>query len=144
MRPLDSMKRMTATPKKMMSILKENGKKQKINGKGVFAPGDIITVKNLLYSDKPGGKTRPAVVLSSLEHNTTRLDLVVAKISGSTARDHWEVNIKKWLEAGLRKPSKVVTDHLTVVPKASVKLIGHLDTDTMAEVKNKIGLLLGY
>lgn len=144
MRPLDFMKTMTATPKKTMSILKENGKRQKINRKGVFVPGDVVTVKNMLYSNKSGGKTRPAVVLSSLEHNTTRLDLVVVKISGSTARNCWEVNIKKWLEAGLRKPSKVVTDNLTVVPKDSVKIIGHLDTETLAKVKNKIGLLLGY
>lgn len=142
MRPLDSM-RMTILPKKKTSTIKENGMKQKNNGKDGFAPGDVVTVKEMRYSDTLESKTRPALVLSSVEHNTTRLDLVVTKISGSIGNNQWEVNIKKWLEAGLRKPSKVVADHITVVPKTSAKLIGHLDDETFVEVKNKIGLLLG-
>lgn len=125
----------------MTSITTKSGKKQK-NGKSGFKPGDVIT-SEIPYSGKDGSKTRPLVVLSSCEHNRTRQDLVVAKISSSAVNNCWEVAIKKWLEAGLIKPSKVVCDHITVVSKTSAKVIGHMDPKTFAEVKNKIGSLLG-
>ncbi|KYH30720.1 type II toxin-antitoxin system PemK/MazF family toxin [Neomoorella mulderi] len=99
-------------------------------------------ITEIPYADKGGGKTRPALVLSSYEHNQNRRDLVVAKISGTGAFSAWDVRINKWPEAGLMKPSKVVCDHITVVSKASAIVIGHIDTGTLAGVKKKVGLLL--
>ncbi len=99
-------------------------------------------IAEIPYADEGGGKARPALVLSSYEHNQNRRDLVVAKISGTGAFSPWDVKVSKWLEAGLAKPSKVVCDHITVVSKASAVAIGHIDNGTLAEVKKKVGLLL--
>ncbi|WP_243113650.1 type II toxin-antitoxin system PemK/MazF family toxin [Desulfofundulus salinus] len=103
----------------------------------------MVVVKDMPYKDIPGGKTRPSVVLSSYEHNKARQDLVVAKISGSAVAGKWDLKIERWLEAGLKKPSKVVCDHITVVSKVSVRTIGRLDAETLAGVREKITLLFG-
>ncbi|WP_338826090.1 type II toxin-antitoxin system PemK/MazF family toxin [Neomoorella thermoacetica] len=101
-----------------------------------------MVIVEIPYTDEGGGKTRPALVLSSYEHNQNRRDLVVAKISGTGVFSPWDVKISKSPEAGLKKPSKVVCDHILVVNKASARKIGHIDPGSLAKVKKKIRLLL--
>nr|WP_255419839.1 type II toxin-antitoxin system PemK/MazF family toxin [Moorella sp. Hama-1] len=119
-------------------MTKKSGRKQRSNG---FKPGDVV-IAEIPYADKEGGKARPALVLSSYEHNQTRRDLVVAKITGTGVFSPWDIRINKWLEAGLVKPSKAVCDHISVVSGASAIVVGHIDAGTLAEVKKKVGLLL--
>lgn len=96
------------------------------------------------FSEADRNKKRPAVVLSSHEHNRSRLDLVVANISsGSKAYGFWELDIDRWSEAGLERPSKVVCDHLSSVPRATAMLVGRLGILALTRIRRRVASLLG-
>ena len=83
------------------------------------------------------------VVLSSSDHNLVRRDIVTAKISGSEASGFWEMDIDRWAQFGLQKPSKVVCDHLISVSKTSVRRVGRLDFRTAVGIRRTVKTLLG-
>jgi|GEM_PF-514969 mRNA interferase MazF len=111
------------------------------NEKRKFRPGDVVIVE-LPFRQKPGSKTRPAVVVSSEYHNQARQDLVVASVSSQPAAGPWDLNIEHWREAGLKIPSKVVSDQIMTVFQDKLKLVGHIDPETLAEMKVKVALIL--
>jgi mRNA-degrading endonuclease toxin of MazEF toxin-antitoxin module len=119
----------------------EKLKKQSVNGKRDFQPGDVV-IADLPFRQKPGSKARPAVVLSSLHHNRVRQDLVAVSIYGQPVAGPWDLNIEHWREAGLRKPSKSVCDNISTVFQDTLKLVGHIDPETLDEIKVKVALIL--
>jgi mRNA interferase MazF len=102
-----------------------------------------VVIVEVPFSEGDGGKIRPAVVLSSYDHNLVRLDLVIVKIFGSKASGFWELDINRWSEAGLARPSKVVCDHLRSLPKTAARRVGRLDFRTAMSVRRTVRALLG-
>ncbi|MTI80004.1 MAG: type II toxin-antitoxin system PemK/MazF family toxin [Firmicutes bacterium] len=87
---------------------------------------------------------RPALVVSTEEHNKLRKDITLLKLSSQPVKDtKWEVLIKEWGTTGLNKPTKIVCDHIVVVPKHTVRFFGRLYPLTYNIVKRKLSLLLG-
>ncbi len=94
--------------------------------------------------DSIKSKRRPALVISSFEHNRYRKDLVLLKISSKPVKDNrWEVAIASNKITGLVTRSKVVCDHLETLSKDSVEKIGRIDFLTLVRVRRKLSLLLG-
>jgi mRNA interferase MazF len=95
-------------------------------------------------ADSVKSKRRPALVISSFEHNGHRKDLVLLKISSRPVMDsRWEVAIASNKTTGLVTQSKVVCDHLETLSKDSVEKIGRIDSLTLARVRRKLSLLFG-
>lgn len=94
--------------------------------------------------DLQRSKIRPALVISSSEHNRYRKDLVLLKISSRPVRnDRWEVAIAGNKTTGLVRRSKVVCDHVKTLSKDSVEKIGRIDSPTLIRVRRKLSLLFG-
>jgi mRNA-degrading endonuclease toxin of MazEF toxin-antitoxin module len=101
-----------------------------------------VVIVDLPFRQKPGSKARLAVVLSSLHHNRVSQDLVAVSIYGQPVAGPWDLNIEHWREAGLRKPSKSVCDNISTVFQDALKLVGHIDPETLDEIKVKVALIL--
>jgi mRNA interferase MazF len=131
----------TGTTRNSTSSTSGNGRKQK-NGRTGFSPGDVL-IADVPFTEGNRRKVRPVVVLSSSDHNLVRRDIVTAKISGSEASGFWEMDIDRWAQFGLQKPSKVVCDHLISVSKTSVRRVGRLDFRTAVGIRRTVKTLLG-
>jgi mRNA-degrading endonuclease toxin of MazEF toxin-antitoxin module len=112
-----------------------------MNGKRVFKPGDVV-IAELPFRQEAGSKKRPAVVISSQYHNSVRQDLVVASTSSKPIAGPWDMRIEEWREAGLKMPSKLVTDEITTVFQDKLKLIGRINLETLNELKARIALIM--
>ena len=70
-----------------------------------YKRGDVVLV-GFVFSDEPGQKLRPALVISSSAYNRGRKEVVVAAITSNVRRrlfgDHLIVD---WKDAGLLFPS---------------------------------------
>ena len=67
--------------------------------------GDVVFL-SFLYTDLPGSKRRPALVLSSDAYNLRRADIVVAPITSNLATEQPDdTSITNRFIAGLLKPS---------------------------------------
>jgi mRNA-degrading endonuclease toxin of MazEF toxin-antitoxin module len=115
--------------------------RQKTEKRG-FKPGDVVIVRNVPFHDKLGAKTRPMLVLSSGYHNQVRQDMVVAVISGQPVAGPWDLSVDCWQEAGLQRPSKVVCDSIITVLQESAVSVGHIDPETLDEIKVNVALIL--
>jgi mRNA-degrading endonuclease toxin of MazEF toxin-antitoxin module len=120
----------------------EKPKKSSETGKRDFKPGDVVVVKNMDFHDRPGCKSRPTVVLSSLYHNQVRQDVVVVSIYSHPVAGPWDLNIEHWREAGLNMQSKVVCDNISTVLQDRLTPIGHIDPETLTELRTKVALIL--
>lgn len=125
---------MTLTMKKLTNTTKKNS---------TFQQGDIV-IANVRYVESNKQKPRPVLVISSSQHNLKRKDLIILKISSTEVRNkEWEAMIPEGVKTGLKKASKVIFDHVTVVSKDLVEPIGRIDDETLEEVKDKLKLLFG-
>lgn len=106
-------------------------------------PGQIW-LTYLKFVDKPTvGKVRPVVILGSADESM----FFAAKVTSSPPReDGYDVIIRKWADAGLRKPSSIRVDFVFEIPKHELLReapIGELDNGTLVEALRAIKLLHG-
>lgn len=100
-------------------------------------PGNVVIAK-IPYSNCCVVEERPALIISSRKHNAERRDALVVMISSQPVRTRYEYGIKDWLYAGLKRPSKVVCDHIATIEQDSLVKIGQLKERELVEVKKVI------
>lgn len=104
------------------------------------SPGDVVLV------DFPGShktKRRPGLVVSTDLYHSTRPDVIVAVLTGQTAKatgptDHV---LQDWAAAGLHKPSAVRV-YLNMFAPAALVVIGHLSDRDWQEVQARLRLAI--
>lgn len=105
---------------------------------------DIVLVP-FPYPDQTGIKRRPALVLSSDEFNRTSQDAILCGITSFNNGDPQLVAVKKedW-EGGMWSESYANPAYITSLYQGLViKPIGRLGSKRFAEVREKLGKILG-
>lgn len=107
-----------------------------------FKFGEVVLVP-FPFTDQSAVKQRPAVVVSSTAYNLTRSDVILMAITSQIRKPirSDEIELTKWKEAGLLKPS-VVKPVLTTVEKGLIiRRLGTLraeDTDNLRATLHSI------
>ena len=94
-----------------------------------FEPGTVVLVR-FPFTDLTASKQRPAVVLSSKEHQRSGRDLIVAAVSGQNVDSPGPFDhvVAGWQEAGLIMPSVIRCAKIVTVERAMVRrALGTLD-----------------
>ena len=105
-----------------------------------FEPGDVVLTR-FPFTDLSDVKQRPAVVLSSIEHQGTSRDVIVAAISGRRVDrpgpfDHV---VRTWEVAGLLMPSVVRTAKLVTLERSTIsRKLGTLADDELVAVRGMV------
>jgi mRNA interferase MazF len=91
-----------------------------------YEAGDVILVP-YPFGERAGGRKRPALVISSQEHNEETGELVVAQItsrvSSSRMGDH---HIEEWRQANLPRPALVRARLATVEASMVLRKLGRM------------------
>jgi mRNA interferase MazF len=105
--------------------------------------GDIVLVP-FPFTDQSTSKKRPAVVVSSLEYNKIRPDLVLMAVTSQTEPTalFGEVFVTHWEKAGLLKPSAIKPIFTTIEKKLVLKHLGRLLPDEQKQLRETINKLL--
>lgn len=99
-----------------------------------YQPGDILLLK-FPFSSVDDVKRRPALVLLDVGDD----DIVVARITTHKSRAAFDVEIKKWKEAGLRAPSLVRLHKLATLEKQLIdRKLGTLASEDWNIVQKKL------
>ncbi len=104
----------------------------------MFDSGDVVVVD---FPSVPGGKRRPAVVLSSATYHASRPDIVVGLITSRTAAT--DCLLEDWSAAGLKLPSAFRSFFVTLPATSGARLIGRLSDRDWDEVRQRVKLALG-
>ncbi len=100
----------------------------------IYQPGDILLL-SFPFSSAKEAKHRPALVLLDIGDN----DVVVARVTTHRTRDKFDIEIKKWQEAGLRAPSIVRLHKLATLEKQLIdRKLGRLAEDDWKVVQRKL------
>ncbi|MBD2449207.1 type II toxin-antitoxin system PemK/MazF family toxin [Nostoc sp. FACHB-152] len=109
-----------------------------------FNFGDIVLVP-FPFTDQTTTKKRPAIVISSIEYQRERSDLIVIAVTSQTnpATSFGEINITKWQAAGLIKPSIIKPVLTTIDKELVIKTLGRLEEIDCQELQNLLQIILG-
>ena len=96
----------------------------------VLAFGDIVLVP-FPFTDLSASKRRPAVVISGLEYNQARRDVVLMAVTSQlyATPDFGEVRVSDWQGAGLLKPSAIKPVITTLERRMILRKMGRLLQD---------------
>jgi len=97
-----------------------------------YAKGDVVLVA-FPFRDKPAAKVRPAVVMSSAEHNR-RGDVIIAAVTTHSPRVPSDYPIRGWREANLVAPSVVRIQMATITSRKILYRPGRLISDDLARL----------
>ncbi|CAM3854595.1 MULTISPECIES: type II toxin-antitoxin system PemK/MazF family toxin [Paenibacillus] len=104
------------------------------NSTRTFKRGSVWIAEIVYRDDVSKSKKRPVVVL--MEDNQDE-DLLIAPITSSYMRNHWDINLLDWKLAGLVFPSYVRTSKLSSVHYERLKHeIGILTDEDLQAVLN--------
>lgn len=110
--------------------------KQTKKAKQTVRPGDVVTVD---FPGATGVKRRPAVIVSTDDYHAARPDVILglltSQVAGATAPTDYP--LQDWSVAGLRQLS-AFRAFLVTMPKASVRVIGHLSDHDWQEVQTRL------
>ena len=92
-----------------------------------YEPGDVVLVP-YPFGERPGGRKRPVLVVSSDEHNQETGELVVAQITSrvSSSPRAGDCRIEEWREANLPRPALVRARLATVGISLVLRKLGRL------------------
>lgn len=92
-----------------------------------YEPGDVVLVP-YPFGERTGGKKRPALVISSNEHNQETGELLIAQITSrvNTASRVGDYHIQGWREAHLPKPAVVRARLATIEASQVLRKLGGL------------------
>ena len=110
-----------------------------------FSQGDLIIVE-MHFSNQEESKLRPALVISSNDHNQHSEDIIVLKISSKARLRPFSVPLtQRDLSTGqLLLESVVLADFPVVILKTKViKKIGVVNPKIISQVKEKLKLVFG-
>lgn len=109
-----------------------------------FNFGDVVLVP-FPFTDQTTTKKRPAIVISSIEYQRERSDLIVIAVTSQAnpATSFGEINIIEWQAAGLIKLS-IIKPVLTTIDKGLViRKLGQLEEIDRQELQNLLRIILG-
>jgi mRNA interferase MazF len=108
-----------------------------------FAFGDVVLLR-FPFTNQTASKQRPAVIVSSVEYNQTKPDLVVMAITSQLRSEAslGEVWITNWHEANLLKPSAIKPVFATIEQNLIVKRLGKLQPTDISMLRVAIGKIL--
>ena len=106
--------------------------------------GDVVLVP-FPFTDQTTTKKRPAVVVSSIDYNTERPDIVLMAITSQirTTSFFGEVSINKWQQAGLIKTSAIKPILTTIEKVLVLKQLGQLDDEDKKNLSKTLRKILG-
>jgi mRNA interferase MazF len=106
--------------------------------------GDVVLIRSS-GSEPYQAVGRPAVVVQSEAIDAEAYDsIVVCLLTGSSTRGGvCRIELPASSETGLAKPSEIMAEKLTAIPRARVgEVIGRADAATMRELERALLLLL--
>jgi len=87
-----------------------------------------------------GTKTRPVVIIDEGDV-LTEVDITISNVTSQKARGKYDVELKYWQEAGLKKPSVVRCGKLTTIENFKLKRsIGKLHPEDLFAVLETVAL----
>ena len=90
----------------------------------VYKVGDVVSVE-FPFSDFQTAKRRPGLVLAA-----GSVDLLLARVTTHPPRDHSDVALKRWSEAGLPRASTIRLTKLATIDERLVHhKIGRIDSE---------------
>jgi mRNA interferase MazF len=110
-----------------------------------FKQGDIILLP-FPFGERAGGRKRPALVISPLEHNQLTGELIIAQVTSrvdSPARPG-DYLIQSWRHANLPRPALVRSRLATVKVCLVLRKLGELtEADLQAARQSLLAAVLG-
>ena len=89
-----------------------------------------------------GTKERPVLVLSG-GIVKFEIDVIVARVTGQTSRNKFDIPLTYWKEAGLKKPSVVRCSKINTIQHDELFLkLGELHPDDLKKVEDTVRSLL--
>ena len=106
-----------------------------------FKQGDVILVP---FKNQGGAQKRPALVLSSLEHNQTTGELVIAQITSRAPSQvrSGDYQIAQWQSANLPGPALVRCRLATITSSWVVRKLGEMAEPDLIGVKQALSQAL--
>ena len=110
-----------------------------------YQRGDVLLVE-MPFTDGPGSKKRPAIVLSTEAFNLAGTKLIVAAITSNLAAPFrpGDITLGDWQAAGLLKPS-AVRGYLGMADQRHVdQVLGKLTATDFSRVEQAVAGILGF
>lgn len=106
--------------------------------------GDVVLVP-FPFTDQTGTKKRPAVIVSSVAYNISRIDVILMAITSQRKGllSFGEIEIIEWSKAGLLKPSVVKPIVTTVEKKLLLHQLGKLEPIDLTELRSALITIIG-
>jgi mRNA interferase MazF len=106
--------------------------------------GDVVLVP-FPFTDQSGIKKRPAVVVSSVAYNVSRIDLILMAITSQikSSQGFAEVVVVEWQKAGLLKASVIKPVMTTVERRLVLRRLGTLEHSDRAALRQAIQTMVG-
>jgi mRNA interferase MazF len=110
----------------------------------LFEFGDIILVP-FPFTDQSTIKKRPAVVISSVDYNAERPDLIIMAVTSQIKPTTiiGEVIVQGWQKAGLLKPSAIKPVITTIEKTLVINTMGRLGEDDQKALQESLKRVLG-
>ena len=112
--------------------------------KQTYQRGDVLLVE-LPFTDGPGGKKRPAVVLSTEAFNRIGIKIIVAAITSNLSAPFrpGDTTLGDWQAAGLLKPS-AVRGYLGMADQRYVeRSLGKMTDADLSQVEQAVADIMG-
>lgn len=105
--------------------------------------GDVVLVP-FPFTDQTTTKKRPAVIVSSVEYQRERSDVVLIAVTSQAnpATSFGEMTITEWKAAGLIKPSIIKPVLTTIDKKLVIKKLGQLQQVDTQTLRNLLQVIL--
>lgn len=109
-----------------------------------YSFGDIVLVP-FPFTDQSATKRRPAVIVSAVQYNRERLDLIIMAITSQMGPVGaiGEVQVANWKEAGLLKPSAIKPVVTTIQRSLIIRRLGRLQEADQISLKQALAAIIG-
>jgi mRNA interferase MazF len=109
-----------------------------------FAFGEVILVP-FPFTDQPGTKRCPAVVVSSTSYNARRRDIVIMAITSQVRQPlgYGEAMVADWQSAGLLKESVLKPVLTTIEQRLVLRVMGRLAVNDVAALRDIVRAVVG-
>ena len=106
--------------------------------------GDIVLLQ-FPFTDLTTTKKRPAVVVSSVEYNNKRPDIIVMAITSRLReiQSFGDVTIEEWKQAGLIKESAIKPIIITIEKNLILAKLGQLQNQDTQVLRNNLQTIFG-
>jgi mRNA interferase MazF len=108
-----------------------------------YSRGEIVLVP-FAFSGRQVFKNRPALVISSTAYNSTRMDLIIAALTGRVRQPllTGEYQISDWQACGLPRPSVVTMILRTTKQSLVVRKLGDLPAGELTAFEQRLRSVL--